>query len=83
MKTKWEGDEVEVSARFLAAVVELMEAECEMMGTAKGFEMTDWTWGRCRLGDLSTNKSLEFTFGGDEDLPDDGLGRFAVLPGDK
>ena len=44
-------------------------------------DMADcWTWGRAYLGDASNSSHATFQWGGDVDIPDDGLGQWAVVP---
>lgn len=73
---------VNITDRFVEAVKELMEAKCEMMAQADTQYADCWTWGRCVIHDLDSTTPMSFTYGGDEDMPDDGLGRFGVSVAD-
>jgi hypothetical protein len=79
MKAKYDLEPIELTDRFVDALKELMEAECEMMQENEPDDKHCWTWGRCTINDLCHRRGLEFEFGGDEDLPVDGLGDFAVV----
>lgn len=77
MIAKYDDEQVELTERFVNALIELMQAECEMMAKFDSAEF--WTWGRCTVIDLAISGGTEFSFGGDDDLPSDGLGKFAVV----
>ncbi len=79
MKAKYDDISVELTPRYVAALIEIMVAECEMMAQQDPGNSDCWTWGRCFVGDLASVNGLDFHYGGDEDKPDDGLGDFAVL----
>lgn len=79
MKAKYDLEPIELTNRFVDALKELMAAECDMMQHNEPEFADAWTWGRCTINDLCRRDGLEFEFGGDEDLPDDGLGKFAVV----
>lgn len=81
MKTKYDTEEIEITPRFKAALVELMKAECEMMAKNEPDNAECWTWGHCEIGDLCTYRGLQFQFGGDEDKPKGA--RFQVYPANK
>jgi len=79
MKIKYDQEEVELTARFENALIELMKAECEMMALAEPHMKRCWTWGRCTVGDLAYVKGLSFVYGGDDDKQIDGLGDFGII----
>lgn len=81
MEAKFDTEAIELSPRFIQALLELMMAECEMMQAREPKLAHHWTWGRCTVNDLASLNGLEFEYGGDEDMPDDGLGRFAAQAG--
>lgn len=83
MLVKYDNAQIELTPRFINAVHELMAAECEMMQINDPVFANYWTWGRCKVNDLASADSLEFEYGGDEDLPEDGYGSFAVIVDDK
>ena len=72
MKAKWDGKRtVEVTDRYKAALVELVEAEIEMMRRTPGLNKECWTWGEATVGDLALANGLRLTFGGDVEKPKD------------
>lgn len=79
MNIRYDDTEFEATPRFVAALIELMEAHCAMMAQAEPQYAHCWTWGRCRVGDVSTHVGTTFEYGGDADMPGDGLGAFAVV----
>lgn len=69
MKTKYAGETITLTPRFIKALKELMKAECEIMAGV-GPEHADlWTWGKCDVSDLGMSNYLSFHYGGDEDRP--------------
>ncbi len=81
MKVRYDDITIVLTERFKAALREVMASECDMMGS-RGRYSHCWTWGRATVLDLSTKGGIEFEFGGDDDLPDDGLGDFAIIAGE-
>ena len=79
MKAKYDTEMIEVTEDYIAALAGLMIAECEMMRAAQPEFADCWTWGRVEILDFAQALSLAFSYGGDEDIPDDGLGSFGVL----
>lgn len=69
---------IRTTERYQAALIELLRAEVEMMCQHDPDWAETWTWGRVRVVDLANSRGLEFEFGGDEDMPNDGLGQFAI-----
>jgi hypothetical protein len=82
MLARFDDQAVPLTPRFVGALLELLKAECDMMEQQPGHE-DSWWWGRCRILDLAHSRGLELTFGAKNDLPDDGHGRFAVVPVDE
>lgn len=96
-KTKLYFDGIEYMPRpadqkeYERLLIALMRAEVRMMtegvtADVHRFRSEDWTWGRAYVGDLSKANNIEFSFGGDNDFPNDGRGAFAVIylePADK
>ncbi len=80
IKIRYDDRAIAITERFHAALCEVMEAECEMMGS-QGKYYNCWTWGRSTVLDLSTRGGIEFEFGGDDELPKDELGAFGVISG--
>ena len=74
----YDAEVIQLTPRFIGALLELMRAQCQMMDALPGHEGC-WWWGRCHIEDLASQKGLRFVFGGREDLPADGRGRFAVI----
>lgn len=71
-KALWCGDRaIQLTDRYKAALIELAEAEIDMMRKSPGMDTESWTWGEVRVGDLASASSLEIIFGGDEDKPKD------------
>jgi len=80
MKIKYDNyTEITLTSRFEAAIIELMQAETEMMAKVPGFDSDNWYWGRCEIVDLSLQRGLRFDYGSEADMPQDGLGRFAII----
>ena len=69
MKAQYDTEEIEITPRFKAALIELMKAECEMMAEHEPERAECWTWGHCEIGDLANSNGLRFQYGGDEDKP--------------
>lgn len=69
MNAKYDTTTVKVTPRFKRALKELMAAQCEMMAQAEPEYADCWTWGNCKIADLSSMRGLQFTFGGDDDKP--------------
>lgn len=78
MKALYDTEEIKVTPRFKAALIELMKAQCEMMQENEPDMSECWTWGICEVGDIATARGLQFEFGGDEDKP--AGARFRVIP---
>lgn len=79
MKIKYDEEtEIGLTPRFKAALIELMQAEIEMMSKIPGFDPDSWHWGRCEIIDLALHRGLGFDYGSQVDMPRDGLGRFGV-----
>lgn len=76
MNAKYDDTTIRITPRFRKALEELLAAECEMMAKNDPTHADCWTWGRCEIQDLSSERGLCFTFGGDEDKPEGK--RFAV-----
>ena len=79
MKAKYDQEDIEITTRFDNALIELMQAECEMMQQNEPDHADCWTWGRCRVGDLAYLQGLSCSYGGEEDKPLDGLGDFGII----
>jgi len=79
MKVRYDDQELELAPRVIAALKELMAAECEMMADTDWAYSDCWEWGRCVVGDMSSASPLTFEYGSNEDPHDDGLGNFAVI----
>jgi hypothetical protein len=79
VKIRFDDIKLEATPRFVAALIELMQAHCAMMAQAEPEYAHCWTWGRCRVEDVSSNGGTTFEYGGEEDAPSDGLGAFAVV----
>lgn len=81
MKAKYDSDEIELSQAYVDALREVLVAEVEMMQMQEAdSELADcWHWGRAYIGDLAKGHSVGFYYGHEQDMPDDGLGRFAVI----
>ena len=82
MKANYDTFEIKLSERYVNALKEVLAAEVEMMREARPEDANSWHWGRATVGDLTDAKSVEFQYGAEEDMPDDGLGRFAVVVAD-
>jgi len=78
MKAQYDTEEIKITPRFKAALIELMKAECEMLTLNEPDNADCWTWGICEVDDLSRSSGLQFTFGGDEDKA--AGARFKVIP---
>ncbi len=79
MKAIFDTEPIILTQRYLKAIVEIMRAEIDMMQGQTDFGNPDWWyWGRCYIHDLAS-RNLEFIYGGAEDLPGDGYGKFAIL----
>lgn len=81
MKVKNDETEVGLTPRFIAALIEAMKAECEMMAAIDG-DPKIWAAGRCYIRDLSSSVGITRRFGPRSEFANDGLGDFAVVPGD-
>ena len=81
MKVRYDDRTVVLTERFKAALREVMASESEMMGDQCRYS-DFWIWGRATVLDLSKKDGIEFEFGGDEDMPNDGLGAFAIIAGE-
>lgn len=79
LKTQYDDIEVALTKRYTDALKAVLAAEVEMMGRAWPEDADLWYWGRATVGDLANVKSVEFQYGAKEDMPNDGLGRFAVI----
>ena len=77
MTAIYETEQIKITPRFKAALIELMKAECAMMVEHQPDSAELWTWGTCELGDLANNDGLRFYYGGDDDKPKGD--RFKVL----
>jgi hypothetical protein len=80
MKITYDTTEIKLTPRFKRALIELMEAECEMMRKNFPEDEDDWTAGECRITDLSYNSGLGFTYYGDRDRPKGR--RFRIITGE-
>ncbi len=74
---KYDEHKVEATKDFENALINLMKSQCEMMGQLGDPEY--WTWGRCEITELASASGIKFWYGGDDDLPEDDLGTFAVV----
>ena len=80
MKAKWDGEQiVTVTARFEAALHELIEAEMAMMRGTPGHDKECWTWGEATVTDLANASGISLTFGGDAEKPKDMKGTSRVI----
>lgn len=79
MKVRYDNEEVELTKRFIDSLEENMAAMCEMMVEREPEDANCWFYGRCYISDLASNDGMNFIFGSENDMPDDGLGQFAVL----
>jgi hypothetical protein len=79
MKAKYDIDDVELSQGYVDALTGVLSAEVEMMRAADPQYADDWYWGRAAVGNLADTRSIEFQYGAEENMPDDGHGRFAVI----
>lgn len=76
----WDGDrKVELTKRYKDALIELLKAEMDMMQNVEGHSWQDWTWGEVEVGDLAGSICLGFTFGGDDDKPEDMTGTARII----
>ena len=78
MKAKYDTEEITITPRFKAALIELMKAECGMMAKNAPEYANCWTWGHCEIHDLAHTNGLQFQFGGDKEMPEGP--RFQVYP---
>lgn len=76
---KSDAEEIPLTPRFVAALKELMAAECEMMSLYSPESAPAWTWGRCQISDLAIEGGVVFNYGGSDDRPSDNLGDFGVI----
>lgn len=81
---KWDGEKIGISqadkTHLEFALQEVLRKICQIMGSHNQDEADCWIWGRVTVGDLCSGESdFHFQYGGEEDLPDDGLGAFAVI----
>jgi hypothetical protein len=58
---------VSLTARYIAAVREVLAAEAEMMTASKPEHAEHWTRGVAEIGDLSGCGAVEFFFGDDDE----------------
>jgi len=79
MRAKYDADTVKLSERFVKALKEVMAAEVEMMQKQNPEFADCWYWGRCTVSDLVYLDAFAFQYGSKEDMPEDGLDRFAVI----
>ena len=79
MKVRYDTEELELTPRMEAALVELMKAQCEMMAEHEPDGAWCWEEGRCYVGDLASSRGLTFCYGAKGDF-DDGRFGFVVLP---
>lgn len=77
INVKYDESRITLSPRMVAALIELMKAECELMGRVDD-DKSLWHWGRCHVSDMSNRDGFSFEFGPHYDVPDDGLGRFGI-----
>ncbi len=68
---------ITLSPDYKKAIIDLMKAECAMMGKIDGADV--WYWGRCTISNLSRADCLVFEYGERDDMPNDEKGRFAIL----
>ena len=78
MKAQYDTEEIKITPRFKAALIELMKAKCEMMAINEPDNPYCWTWRICELGDPAKSCGLQFEFGGDENKLKGA--RFRVIP---
>jgi len=79
MKASYDGESIKLSKGYVDALKEVLAEEVKMMQKAWPENADLWYWGRATVLDLGRAGSVEFTYGSDDDMPDDGLGRFAVV----
>jgi hypothetical protein len=63
MKVKFDNRTIKTTKRFENALIELMQAECEMMGKVKGHNKENWQAGKCEINDMAYSCGLIFTYG--------------------
>lgn len=79
MKANYDSDDIELSEGYINALKKVLVAKVEMMRASRPEDADSWYWGRATVLDLASAKSVEFVYGSEDDMPDDGLGRFAVV----
>ncbi len=77
-EVKYEEFPVFLTGRLQASICRVMKSECEVKGVLES-DPKFWTWGRATVLHSSTLGGMTFEYGGDDILPDDGLGAFAVI----
>lgn len=66
---QYDGEKLEATPRFIAALRELMDAQMEMMRLHHPEYADCWSWGECRISDMCSARPFEFSFGDDEVRP--------------
>lgn len=70
---------INLSRAYRNALKKVLIAEAKMMQAQAPEDAACWYWGRVTVLNLANVQCVEFQYGAKEDIPDDGLGRFAVL----
>lgn len=79
LATEFDDIPVKITQRYIDALIELMAAEIEMMKLADPDYADCWHWARCHVNNLAYEGALSFSFGGEEDDPEDDMGQFGVI----
>lgn len=79
MKVVFDEQEFELSESLESALIQVMNAMCNMMRKVEPDNAKCWTWGRCEVSDLCNTAPFNFTYGGDEDMPEDMKFQFKVV----
>ena len=77
IQVRFDDTTIQVTDEFVRSLKRVMVSVCKMMSAHEGSEC--WKWGRCTITNLSRSSGIQFEYGGNDTLPDDGLGKFAVV----
>lgn len=78
----YDREPIKMTEEYRVAMERLLVATCNMMKEAEPENAECWTWGRAYVKDLAFDK-IAFRYGGEDDMPNDGHGHFAVIDCEK